>query len=199
ADDRPRREGLRRDLARRYEADYEITGAASGADALDRLAGIAAAGGEVALLIADEHLAGMPAAGFLSRAHELHRSARRILLIDRGNWSATHPAVAAMAVGQIDYHLYAPWDPLERILYPAISQFLSDWDSLREPSHAVFRIVAPAYSPRAHELRGDLSRIGVPYSVLDSSSAEGQQVLREHQLEGTQVPVVIGRSAALVD
>ena len=49
--------------------------------------------------------------GFLARAHEQHRAAKRILLIDRGNWSAAHPAVAAMAVGQIDYHLYFPWQP----------------------------------------------------------------------------------------
>ena len=200
ADDEPRREALHRDLSRRYQADYEVISVASAGAALARLAGAAAAGAEVALLIADEHLAGAPAVDFLVLAHEQHRGAKRILLIDRGNWSAAHPAVAAMAVGEIDYHLYFPWRPLERFLYPAVSEFLSAWDSAREPSFVAFRIVGPANSPRAHRLREDLSRISVPYSYLESSSEEGRELLREHHLEGAEVPVVVSRDgSALVD
>jgi thioredoxin reductase (NADPH) len=105
-----------------------------------------------------------------------------------------------MAVGQIDYHLYFPWRPLERILYPAVSEFLSAWDSAREPSFVAFRIVGPAHSPRAHRLRDDLSRISVPYSFLENSSEEGRELLREHHLEGAEVPVVVCRDgSALVD
>ena len=59
ADDEPRREALHRDLSRRYEADYEVISVASSGAALARLAAAAAAGAEVALLIADEHLAGL--------------------------------------------------------------------------------------------------------------------------------------------
>jgi thioredoxin reductase (NADPH) len=200
ADDGPRREALHRDLSRRYEADYEVISVASSGAALARLAAAAAAGAEVALLIADEHLAGLPAVDFLARAHEQHRGAKRILLIDRGNWSAAHPAVAAMAVGQIDYHLYFPWRPLERILYPAVAEFLSAWDSAREPSFVAFRIVGPAHSPRAHRLREDLSRASIPYSFLENSSEEGRALLREHHLEGAEVPVVVCRDgSALVD
>jgi len=200
ADDEPRREALHRDLSRRYEADYEVISVASAGAALARLGELASAGPEVALLIADEHLAGTPAVDFLARAHEQHRAAKRILLIDRGNWSAAHPAVAAMAVGQIDYHLYYPWQPLERFLYPAVAEFLSAWDSAREPSFVAFRIVGPAHSPRAHRLREDLSRISIPYSFLESSSEEGRKLLRDHHLEGTAGPVVVCRDgSALVD
>ena len=198
ADDEPRREALHRDLSRRYEADYEVISVASAGAALARLGDLATAGAEVALLIADEHLAGTPAVDFLVQAHELHRGAKRILLIDRGNWSAAHPAVAAMAVGEIDYHMYVPWRPLERFLYPAVAEFLSAWDSAREPSFVAFRIVGPAHSPRAHRLRDDLSRISVPYSFLENSSEEGQQLLREHHLEGAQVPVVVYRDGAVL-
>src|SRR5690242_11654866 len=133
AGDESRLAALRRDLSRRYEADYEVVSAASAGAALALLADFAASGAEVALLIADEHLMDMPAVGFLARAHEQHRDAKRVLLIDRGNWSAAHPAVSAMAVGEIDYHLYVPWHPLERILYPAVTEFLSAWDKSREP------------------------------------------------------------------
>jgi hypothetical protein len=43
--------------------------------------------------------------------HELHPAAKRVLLVERGDYSAAHPAVRAMAVGQIDYHLFRPWQP----------------------------------------------------------------------------------------
>jgi hypothetical protein len=46
-----------------------------------------------------------------------------------------------MAAGQIDFHLYNPWWPLERIPYPAVSDFLSAWDVTREQSLVPLRIV----------------------------------------------------------
>jgi thioredoxin reductase (NADPH) len=184
ADDGSRREALSLDLSRRYTADYHVVGAASAGTALTMLADLASSGTDVALLVADEHLADMPALDFLVRAHDLYPGAKRVLLIERGNWSVTHPAVLAMAVGKIDYYLYVPWQPLERILYPAVSEFLSDWDKSREPSFVAFRIVGPANSPGAHRIRNDLSRAGVPYLFFDEGSEEGRQLLREHDLEG---------------
>src|SRR5262245_34013894 len=198
ADDRARLEALRCDLSRRYEADYRVIGVASAEAALTVLAELARSSAEVALLIADEHLTDVPAVDFLVRAHGLHPRAKRVLLVDRGDWLATHPAVTALAVGSIDYHLYVPWHPLERILYPAVSEFLSAWDKSRQPSFAAFRIVGPAHSPDAHRLRDDLSRIGVPYWFFDEDSKEGRQLLREHDLEDTQVPVVVYRDGSVL-
>ena len=196
--DGPRLKALGRDLSRRYEADYRVAGAASPGAALTMLADLAGSGAEVALVIADEHLAGMPAVDFLVRAHHLCPGAKRVLLIDRGNWSAAHPAVLAMAVGKIDYHLYVPWHPLERFLYPVMSEFLAAWDKSRNPSYAAFRIVGPAHSPAAHRLREDLSRISVPYWFFDDDSAEGRQLLREHQLEDAGVPVVVAQDGTVL-
>jgi thioredoxin reductase (NADPH) len=198
ASDGPRLEALSRDLSRRYEADYRVIGVASAEAALAMLGELTGSGAEVALLFADEHLADMPAVDFLARARDLHPGAKRVLLIDRGDWSGTHPAVLATAVGKIDYHLYVPWQPLERILYPAVSEFLSAWDKSREPAFAAFRIVGPAHSPGAHRLRDDLSRVGVPYRFFDEGSKEGRQLLREHDLEGTHVPVVVRRDGSVL-
>jgi thioredoxin reductase (NADPH) len=186
--DEPRRDSLCQDLSRRYEADYQVSTASSAAAALTKLAGPDA---EVALVIADQHLADMPAVDFLARVHGLHPEAKRILLIEHGDWSPEHPAVLAIAVGKIDYHLYAPWYPLERGLYPAMSEFLAAWDKSREPSFAAFRIVGPVNSPRAHRLRDDLARINVPYWSFDDTSTEGQRLLREHHLEDKRLPVVL--------
>jgi thioredoxin reductase (NADPH) len=145
AEDAPRLEALTRDLSRRYDADYQVAGAGSAGAALAMLAELADSGGVVALLIADERLAEMPAVDFLARAHALHPGAKRVLLIDRGDWSAAHPAVSALALGKIDYHLWAPWYPQERILHPAVSEFLMAWDRSREPSFSAVQIVGPAH------------------------------------------------------
>jgi thioredoxin reductase (NADPH) len=191
AEDGPRLEALTRDLQRRYDADYDVVGAAAAATALTMLKDFANTGAGVALLIVDERLTEIPAVDLLERAHDLHPGAKRILLIERGDWSAAHPAVTAMATGQIDYHLYAPWQPAERILYPAISEFLAAWDKSREPASAAFRIVGPAHSPRSHQLRDVLSRTGVPYWFFEDDSEEGRQLLRELALDGARLPVAV--------
>jgi thioredoxin reductase (NADPH) len=140
----------------------------------------------------------VPAVDLLARVHGLHPGAKRILLIDRGNWTGPHPAIAAMAVGKIDYSLYVPWFPLERNLHPAVSEFLAAWDKSREPSRVAFRIVGPANSPRAHRLREDLTRMSVPYWYFDAGSDEGRQLLREHQLDGAPLPLVVARDDSVL-
>jgi len=177
---------LMADLRRRYGADYGIDGAASTSDAL---AALRATADEVALLIADERLDG--AVDFLVRAHELHAGAKRILLIERGDWSAGHPAIAAIARGQVDYHLYNPWRPLERILYAPLGEILAAWEKSREPTILVFRIVDAEHSPRTHELRDALSRAAVPYRFAAVESAEGQALLDEVGLDDSRLPIAV--------
>ena len=94
-------EALTADLRRRFGADYRILGADSPTAALTTVAGLAARSQEVALVIADQNMVQMPAAELMARAHVQLRTAKRVLLIDRGDWSAAHPAVAAMAVGKL--------------------------------------------------------------------------------------------------
>jgi hypothetical protein len=102
SDNASRLETLCRDLSRRYEADYQVLTVVSAATALTVLAGHPGSGAEVALIIADEHLADMPAADFLARAHGLQPGAKRILLIDRGTWATEHPGLATMVVRGAD-------------------------------------------------------------------------------------------------
>jgi thioredoxin reductase (NADPH) len=202
SEDPPRLEALADSLKRRYEPDYQVISMSSASDALAMLAGLGQAGAEVALLIADERLAEMPAADFLARAHELHSRAKRVLLIHRGDWSPSHPTVLALAQGQIDYHLLGPWSAGQRpgtgrgfrfhrqsMLYREVNEFLADWEESREPSTPAFQIVGPAHSPRAHRLRDVLSRVGVPYRFLDDDSEQGQRLLREIGMEGADLPV----------
>jgi CheY-like chemotaxis protein len=88
------------DLGRRFGADYRVIEVGSGEAALAAVADASDRSQEVALVIADQSMTGVPAIETLVRIHELAPTAKRILLLDRGDWSAAHPVVSAMALGR---------------------------------------------------------------------------------------------------
>ena len=126
-EDRAALSALAGDVGRRFGVDYQIVAESSPVAALTTLGQQAARSQAVALLLAAQRMAEMSGVEFLVAAHELHPAAKRVLLVARGDYSAAHPAVRAMTVGQIDYHLFRPWQPAERWLYPQVSDFLADW------------------------------------------------------------------------
>ena len=104
--------------------------------ALSRLAGH---GEPVALLIVNHHMTEMPGLEFLARAHELHPSAKRVLLVER-DYSARSPVVQAMTLGQADYYLSKPW-MLEPDLYRGVSEFLAEWARDQEAAFDLFHVI----------------------------------------------------------
>jgi thioredoxin reductase (NADPH) len=186
------------DLERRFGRDYEVTGLRS-PDAEDGLQRLADDGRALALLIVDERVTAPPASVLFGCGRRLHPQAKRILLVRRGNWSARHPVVAAMALGQVDYHLYSPWVPLERILYPAISDFLAAWDVTREADVVPVRIVGSRQAARSHDIRDKLSRASIPYWFHDADSEVGRRLLGEIGRDGSVLPVLVLYTGVVLD
>jgi thioredoxin reductase (NADPH) len=191
ADEQQTREGLCRDLERRFRDDYRVLQADSGRRAMEVLRRLGPQAETIALLIVDERLPDIAPVALFQQARPMCPRAKRVLLVRRGNWSAQHPIVSAMALGQIDYHLYSPWHPLERILYPAVAEFLAAWEKTSEPPVAALRIVGDEWSPRSHELRDILTRVGVPYWFYPTDSDAGRDLLAEAGQDGSQRPVVV--------
>jgi hypothetical protein len=73
-------------------------------------------------------------------------------------------------LGQIDYHLFTPWRPAERWLYPPVSEFLADWSKTQQPSFVAIRIVGRQWEPRSHQLRDILTRVAMPYRFYPHDS-----------------------------
>ena len=192
-------QALTSDLRRRYSADYQIVAAPSAAAALPALEQLAAHSEQVALLIAAQRLGQHSGVDFLTQAHRLHPAARRVLLLDRGDYTAANPAVQAMTLGQIDYHLFTPWLP-ERSLYPVVGEFLANWAKTQQPPFEPIRIVGHEWAPRSHELRELLTRIGLPYGFYPADSQTGRQLLQQTGQDGSRLPVVMVRTGqVLVD
>ena len=179
-------QALADDLSRRFGGDCQILGESSAAAGLAALTGLRARSEEVAVLIADHRMPEMSGIDFLTRAHELHPMAKRVLLDER-NYTPANPVVRAMTLGQIDYHLAKPW--LADELYSAVSEFLAEWAMSRAPVSPVFRVVGPQWGARAHELRDLLTRLSMPYAFLADDSEAGRRLLQEVGLDGSRLPV----------
>jgi thioredoxin reductase (NADPH) len=182
------------DLDRRFGRDYDVIGVPSG-DADGALE--AADESSLALLLVDERVAD-PLAVF-ARGRTRHRAAKRVLLVHRGNWSSVHPVVAAMALGHVDYHLYVPWIPIERILYPAISDFLAAWDTSRDPPVVPLTIVGPPRSARAHDIRDKLARAAIPFRFHAPDSPEGRRLLAATGRDGSRLPVLMSYTGGVLE
>src|SRR5215216_6790784 len=194
-DDRPRvLEALAADLGRRFGADHRILAATDPGKALDELEQLAGGGEEVGLVVAGQKMAQVPGVLFLCRAHELHPSAKRVLLVGRREWTPANPAVRAMTLGQIDTYLFEPWLPVARFLYLPISQVLADWVPSRGPSFEGIRIVGPRWGTRSHELRDMLTRMGIPHGWYQAETAAGRRLLEEAGEDGSRLPVVLFHS-----
>jgi thioredoxin reductase (NADPH) len=187
-------EALTGDLARRFGVDYHILSEQLPSAALATLAELAAESEEVALLIAAQPMREMPGVDFLVRAHELHPTAKRVLLVGRRQWTATNPAVRAMTLGQIDTYLFEPWLPIERWLYLPVSQVLADWVPSQAPSFEGVRIVGPRWGTRVHELRDTLTRMGISHGWYPVDSDAGRRLLEEAGQDGSRLPVVVFHS-----
>ena len=187
---------LEADLGRRFGSETRIVGAVAPEVGLERLAAFASAGDAVALVIADQRMLGLTGVEFLARAHVLHPSAKRILLVER-DYTATNPIVPAMTLGQIDYHLVKPWLPDHRLYLP-VSEFLAAWARAASDENKMFRIAAPENSVRGHEIRDLLTRFSIPFECHASACDEGVALLREIGHANAPHPVVVRNDGRLL-
>lgn len=183
-------EPLRDALDRRYGADYRIVACSSGRAALGEIERIAAEGGEIALVIADQWMPELTGVEVLARAHEIDRAVQRALLVAWGDQSASPTILQGCAFGQLDNYLIKPWSPPETHLYPAVSEFLVEWTRAHRPRMELVRVIAEDRSRRAHELCELLERNGIPHGFYTARSAEGKRMIEEAGLEASSLPIV---------
>ena len=118
-------------LTRRFGPDYRVQSAESASSALAALERLAAAGNQVALVAADLHLPGTGGIDFLTRAHQIHRDASRVLLVamDRHHTRIPFTELAtlqrATALGRIDTFVMKGWVTPEEWLYPQVQEALT--------------------------------------------------------------------------
>jgi thioredoxin reductase (NADPH) len=83
------------------------------------------------------------------------------------------------------------WASPEEWLYPDVQEALSRWSRANRPRHEVVRLVGEQWSQRSHELRDLLTRNAVQNGFVDVHSDEGRELLTEHGLNGSELPVAV--------
>ncbi len=179
------RAALGLDLRRRYGTDYTILELGS-EDFDPALVEV----DDLAVVISTVELAGqVTGVELLGGVRRTHRDARRVLLVDRGQW-ASHPVRRAMVLGEVDGYLFAPWIPRELWLHLPMAEYLADWSRTQTPEITAVTIVGQRLDERSHSLRDILSRASVPFAFHEPDSEEGRETLADIGLDSSVLPVV---------
>jgi CBS domain-containing protein len=117
-------QALEDDLRARYRDRYQLTRAATGEAALAAVRGLKQRNALVALLLADQRLAGLSGVELLVAARDIYPEAGRVLLTTHAD--AASAIVSVNAVG-IDRYLVTPYTPPAERLYPILDELLEDW------------------------------------------------------------------------
>ena len=177
-----------RDLEARYQADYQIVGAGSGAEGLAVLNELSARGSPTALLIADQRMPEMTGVQFLEAARRLDESARRVLLTA---YADTEAAIAAVNLAGASHYLLKPWEPPEIRLYPALDDDLSTWRAGYRPGFSGIRVLGDRFASATHDLKDFLARNQIPYQAIDAGGPEGGALLAAIGVDAADLPVVL--------
>ncbi|MFN8217915.1 MAG: FAD-dependent oxidoreductase [Solirubrobacterales bacterium] len=181
-DDADSRAAIEAELRDRYANSYRIVCLGSAPEAEAELDRLAAAGEDLALVLAGESLDGVPGSELLGGVRSRHPQAQRGLLVDYQAWGdgATGDAIfKAMALRQIDYYALRPIRTPDELFHQSISTFLLEWThAMRLSAHTV-HIVGQAWSGRAHELREVLGRCALPHTFCLADSPEGRSIVAD--------------------
>jgi thioredoxin reductase (NADPH) len=167
-------------LTQRYSHDYRVMCLSDAGEALQKLAELAGAGQDVALVLAGLPRSAIASGGLLGRVRELHPHAKRALLVPLNAWAdkPTADAIRALiAFEGVDYYVVAPADLPDEVFHEAVSSFLLEWATERRTVPHTVHIVGAAWSGRAYELRDVFERCAVPHAFWLADSDEGRGFL----------------------
>jgi thioredoxin reductase (NADPH) len=186
-----------RDLRRRFGERYRVLRAGSGAEALGLLRELRTRGDQVALLIADQRMPGMPGTDYLVQARTLVPDAKRVLLTA---YADTEAAIAAINQVSLDYYLLKPWDPPEEQLFPVVEDLLTTWEAGAALEAGGLRIVGHRFSKDSHDLRDFLARNRVPARWLDvERDAEARELLAVAGVDAERLPVALLEDGSVLE
>jgi thioredoxin reductase (NADPH) len=186
-----------RDLRRGFGERYRIMRAGSGAEALDLLKQLRARGDQVAMLIADQRMPGMPGTDYLVAARQIVPDAKRVLLTA---YADTEAAISAINEVALDYYLLKPWDPPEEQLFPIVEDLLAVWEAGAALEAGGVRVVGHRFSKETHELRDFLARNRVPARWLDvERDGEARELLNVAGVDADRLPVALLEDGSVLE
>src|SRR5215475_4890133 len=178
-----------RDLRRGFGERFRVLRAPSGPEALELLRESRGRGDQVAMLIADQRMPGMPGTQYLVEARKIVPDAKRVLLTA---YADTDAAIAAINDVALDYYLLKPWDPPEEQLFPIVEDLLTTWEAGAALEAGGVRVIGHRFSRDSHDLRDFLARNRVPARFLDvERDGEARELLAVAGVADAGLPVAL--------
>jgi thioredoxin reductase (NADPH) len=186
-----------RDLRRGFGERYRIMRASSGPEALEVLSQIRARGEQVAMLVADQRMPGMPGTDYLVQARLIVPEAKRVLLTA---YADTEAAIAAINDVALDYYLLKPWDPPEEQLFPVVEDLLTTWEAGAALESGGVRVIGHRFSKETHDIRDFLARNRVPARWLDvERDGEARELLTVVGVTADGLPVALLEDGSVLE
>ncbi|MDN5667081.1 MAG: FAD-dependent oxidoreductase [Renibacterium salmoninarum] len=181
----------------RYQREYDLHVAHSAEEAMAATERIHAAGGQVALFVADSRLADVHVLKAFHDWRSIVPTARRLVTASWEHFLEDSTAFRpGLAKGKFDAFLLMPRGIRDEEFHTAITEMLSDWGSTSTtPEVDSVRIVTPTVDGATLSIRDFLYRMGMPTRTYGPESPVGQEILAElaeSGVPGTEVrfPVV---------
>ncbi|HWF49790.1 MAG TPA: FAD-dependent oxidoreductase [Solirubrobacteraceae bacterium] len=186
-----------RDLRVGFGERFRILRSTSGTEALEVLRELRTRGDQVAMLIADQRMPGMPGTQYLVEARKLVPDAKRVLLTA---YADTEAAIAAINEVALDYYLLKPWDPPEEQLFPVVEDLLTTWEAGAALDAGGVRLIGHRFSKDSHDLRDFLVRNRVPGRWLDiERDGEARELLQVAGVTPDRLPVALLEDGSVLE
>jgi thioredoxin reductase (NADPH) len=190
------RELLRRELSKRYGADYQILACGRPAELKPWMRDLRTAGLPVALVIGGVGGQDRDGIEVLSAVRAIDPTALRVAAVGWGDWRSVRSVFDAVTVGSLDHWVTCPVQTPAEEFHRSITEFLREWSSQRGGGFEPVRVIGERWSARSQELRDLFARHRVPAGFYDAASGPARQMLRELGLATADLPVVLLRFAA---
>jgi len=190
------REVLRRELCKRYGADYQIAVCDRPAEVESWMRDLRAAGLPVALVIGGVGPRDRDGLAVLAGVRRIDPTALRVAAVGWGDWESVRSVFDAVTLGTIDHWVTRPVQSPAEEFHGPITEFLREWSSGRGGGFEAVRVIGERWSARSQELRDLFSRHRVPAGFYDATSGQGRRMLCELGLELPELPVVVLRFGA---
>jgi thioredoxin reductase (NADPH) len=189
------REILRRELFKRYGADYRIVVCDRPGELESWMRDLRAAGQPVALVIGGVGAVDHDGIEVLAAVRAIDPAALRVAAVGWGDWPSVRSVFDAVTLGSLDHWVIGPASAPAEEFHRSITEFLREWASQRGGGFEAVRVIGHRWSARSQELRDVFARYRVPSGFYDAASGQGRQMLREVGLEFADLPVVVLRFA----
>ena len=185
------REVLRRELSKRYGADYQVVACGSPGELAARLRDLRAAGLPVALVMGG--VGGQDPAGIevLAAVRGIDPAALRVAVVGWGDWQSVRSVFDAVTLGTVDHWVNRPAQAPAEEFHRPVTEFLREWGSQRPGGFEAAQVIGEQWSARSQELRDLFARHRVPAGFYDAASGHGREMLAGLGLASPELPVVV--------